>query len=94
MAQVYMTLKYEDYKSLEEQCQAFKQIETAHTSTDGYYHKSFRLALGDLLIEFQGPLVKEPYHEVQCTIYGGQGQGRCTKFLGHTDACFPELQNV
>lgn len=60
MAQVYMSLGYEDYKALEEQCVAFKSLETAHTTTAGFYHKAFRLRLGDLLIEFQGPLVKAP----------------------------------
>lgn len=65
MAQVYMSLKYEDYKRLEEQCVRFKELETSHTTTAGFYHKAFRLELGDLLIEFQGPLVKEPQHVAQ-----------------------------
>lgn len=60
MAQVYMSLKYEDWKELERQCVAFRELETSHTTTAGFYHKAFRLTLGDLLIEFQGPLVKAP----------------------------------
>lgn len=63
MSQLYMSLKYEDYKELERQCLDFKGIETAHTTTAGFYHKAFRLKLGDLLIEFQGPLVKKPQEE-------------------------------
>ena len=58
--QLYMSLSYEDYKRLEEQCLAFKLKETTHTTTAGFYHKAFRLDLNGLLIEFQGPLVKEP----------------------------------
>ena len=64
MAQLYMSLKYEDWKALESQCKGFSEIETSHTTTNGYYHKAFRLTLGDLLIEFQGPLVKKPQEEV------------------------------
>lgn len=60
MSQIYMSLKYEDWKALEEQCKNFSEIETSHTTTAGFYHKAFRLTLGDLLIEFQGPLVKAP----------------------------------
>lgn len=60
MKQLYMSLPYEDWKALEDQCNRFAEIETAHTTTAGFYHKAFRLQLGDLLIEFQGPLVKAP----------------------------------
>lgn len=63
MSQLYMMLKYEDYKKLEDQCKRFSEIETAHTTTNGYYHKAFRLELGELLIEFQGPLVHQPLVE-------------------------------
>ena len=60
MKQIYMSLPYEEYKALEEQCLEFKRRETSHTTTAGFYHKAFRLHLGDMVIEFQGPLVKEP----------------------------------
>ena len=55
--QIYLSLPYEAYKGLERQCLSFKEQETSHTTTAGFYHKAFRLDLGDLLIEFQGPLV-------------------------------------
>jgi hypothetical protein len=53
---MYMHIKYEDYKFLEEQMKAFK--ETTHKTTGGFYHKSIRLNIDDdLTIEFHGPLV-------------------------------------
>lgn len=56
MSVIYMHLKYEDYKTLEEQMKAFK--ETTHKTTGGFYHKSVRLMIdNDLVIEFHGPLV-------------------------------------
>lgn len=56
MSVIYMHLKYEDYKTLEEQMRAFK--ETTHKTTGGFYHKSVRLMIdNDLVIEFHGPLV-------------------------------------
>lgn len=61
MADLYMRLTYDEYKALEEQCRNWDDHETAHTSVDGYYHKAFRLRISDdILIEFQGPMVKEP----------------------------------
>lgn len=61
MPDIYMRLDYEEYKALEEQCRDFDGSETTHTSTEGYYHKAFRLKISnDLLIEFQGPMVMEP----------------------------------
>jgi len=56
MAVIYMHLKYEDYKFLEQQMRAFK--ETEHKSTGGFYHKSIRVDIDDnTIIEFHGPLV-------------------------------------
>lgn len=55
MAIQYMHLSYEQWKSLEAQCKAFK--ETTHKSEGGFYHKSIRLDLGDLIIEYHAPLV-------------------------------------
>jgi hypothetical protein len=52
---LYLHCAYEDYKALEEQMRAFK--ETSHTSTGGFYHKSVRIKLSGLIIEFHGPLV-------------------------------------
>lgn len=57
---LYVRLDYKQYKSLEEQLSRFEELETSHTSVDGFYHKAFRLDLGDVTFEFQGPAVKEP----------------------------------
>lgn len=58
MTTMYMQGSYEDYKFLEKQLEEFKDRETTHTSTGGFYHNSFRLKWGDLTIEFHGPIVK------------------------------------
>jgi len=56
---IYMRLTYDQYKDLEQQLQMYPRLETTHTSTPGpFYHKSFRLHVGDLCIEFHGPIVK------------------------------------
>lgn len=52
---VYMHLDYEDYKSLEAQVLAFK--ETTHRTETGFYHKSLRISLAGMTIEFHGPNV-------------------------------------
>ncbi|MGH7868955.1 MAG: hypothetical protein ACREP9_15295 [Candidatus Dormibacteraceae bacterium] len=58
---LYMRLTYEQYKHLEEQIRRFKELETTHKTVGGGYHKAFRLHVTDtLVIEFMGPLVKEP----------------------------------
>lgn len=61
MNDLYMRLNYEQYKNLEQQLAAFREIETTHRTVDGGYHKAFRLHVTDtLVIEFMGPLVKRP----------------------------------
>jgi len=61
MADLYMSLNYKQYKSLEEQLARFKDIETTHESMDRrFYHKAFRLDLGEITFEFQGPRVMAP----------------------------------
>jgi len=61
---MYMSLDYETYKSIEEQCKAFP--ETVHTSHEGFYHVSFRLKIGaDLIMEFHGPQVKAAEEEAK-----------------------------
>lgn len=56
MTVMYMHLRYEDFKSIEEQMKAFK--ETVHKTTGGFYHKSVRLRIdSNLVIEFHGPPV-------------------------------------
>lgn len=63
MTDMYLRLGYKDYKRLEAQLCDWEQIETSHTSVDGYYHKALRIDLGDLCLEIQGPAVKEPIRE-------------------------------
>lgn len=61
MACIYIQLTYEEYKRLEEAIKVFR--ETLHTSTGGYYHKSWRLPVGDNIFEFHGPIVKAAEEE-------------------------------
>ena len=53
---LYINLAYEEYKAVERQCRAF--VETEHGIGTDYYHKSFRLKIGDMTWEFHGPNVK------------------------------------
>ena len=55
MAVQYMHLTYEQYKSLEQQMRKF--AESTHKTEGGFYHKSIRLEIGDLIVEYHGPLV-------------------------------------
>lgn len=58
---LYTQLTYEQYKDFEEQLSRFAELETTHESgnmDEKYYHKSFRIRIGDLLLEVTGPLVK------------------------------------
>lgn len=55
MSVIYLHVDYEAYKDVEAQMRAF--AETTHTTTGGFYHKSIRLKLGDLVLEIHGPLV-------------------------------------
>lgn len=60
---VYARLDYRQYKHLEDQLSNWRDVETVHTSVDGYYHKALRLDIGDITLEIQGPAVKEPLRE-------------------------------
>lgn len=61
MNDLYMRLTYEQYKNLEKQIKSFNSIESTHKTVDGGYHKAFRLQVTEsLIIEFFGPLIKEP----------------------------------
>lgn len=60
MTDLYVRLDYRQYKHLEDQLERFHELETSHTSVKGYYHKAFRLEVGDVTFEFQGPMVKQP----------------------------------
>ncbi len=52
----YMRLDYRAYKALEDAMREFK--ETTHKGTEGHYHKSIRIPLGEgVEMEFHGPLV-------------------------------------
>ncbi|KKN83872.1 hypothetical protein LCGC14_0295250 [marine sediment metagenome] len=55
---LYARLTHEEYKIFEEQLLQYQKLETAHTSVEGFYHKSFRLRVGDITLEVHGPLVK------------------------------------
>jgi hypothetical protein len=55
---LYARLTYEEYKEFETQLRRYAELETAHTSTEGFYHKSFRLKVGSINLEVHGPLVK------------------------------------
>lgn len=59
MADHYIQLTYDEWKLLEEQCKAFK--ETTHGKGTPYYHKSFRLSVGEAVWEFHAPTVKARY---------------------------------
>ena len=56
MPDIYINLDHADYKRLEADIHDFK--ETVHTSVDGFYHKSIRLNVGEIVFEFHGPAVK------------------------------------
>ena len=62
MADIYTRFSHEEYKAFEEACREFS--ETTHTSVDGYYHKSIRLPVGGLIMEFHGPIVKAAEEEI------------------------------
>lgn len=61
MTDLYMSLGYEEYKRFEQQLEDYRELETVHEAMDRrYYHKSFRLQLGDITFEVHGPSVKAP----------------------------------
>jgi len=61
VADLYMSLDYRQYKALEKQLGRFKELETTHESMDKrFYHRAFRLDLGEIVLEFQGPRVMAP----------------------------------
>ena len=63
----YVHLDYEDFKAFEEQVRAFK--ETTHRTETGFYHKSLRILLSGMTIEFHGPMVGGyGHHEIDVTI--------------------------
>ena len=56
MPDIYVNLTYDEYKTLEQQCRQFN--ETVHGKDTLWYHKSFRLKVGDTVWEFHAPAVK------------------------------------
>lgn len=56
VADIYFNLTYDQYKALEEAMRRFP--ETVHGEGTEYYHKAVRIPVGDLTIEFHGPIVK------------------------------------
>ncbi len=63
MADIYARLTYDEFKELEIACKEFK--ETIHTTVTGYYHKSIRLPIGGMSMEFHGPIVKAAEGELE-----------------------------
>lgn len=59
---VYISLNYEQYKDFEQQLADFKKLETTHTTmgSPAFYHRAFRLRVGSITFEIQGPRVMEP----------------------------------
>ncbi len=57
---LYTQLTHEQYKEFEQQLHDYPQLETTHTSGIGkeFYHKAFRIKIGDLILEVTGPIVK------------------------------------
>ena len=58
---LYTQLNYEQYQDFEEQLKHYSELETTHESGNmdsKFYHKAFRLRIGDLLLEVTGPLVR------------------------------------
>lgn len=70
MADIYMNLNYDDYKSLEEQLRNWAERETAHTTVDGFYHKSLSFRVAGIRFEFHGPNVKaaEPIGPIEVRV--------------------------
>lgn len=60
MTEFYIRLTHKQYKDVEEQLSSFKLLETIHTSVEGFYHKAFRLRVGDVIFELMGPTVPKP----------------------------------
>jgi hypothetical protein len=66
LTDVYISLGHDDYKHFEDQMRRFEELETTHTtSNEGFYHKAFRILVGEITFEIQGPLVKKPPKEVR-----------------------------
>ncbi len=59
-SELYVRLNYTQYKALQAQLQDWDSIESSHTSVEGFYHKAVRLEIGSMILEVQGPTVKEP----------------------------------
>jgi hypothetical protein len=57
-ASIYIQLSHPQYKALEEQLRNWAERETAHTSTEGFYHKSISFVAAGVRWEFHGPIVK------------------------------------
>jgi len=61
MTDIYLQLRYDQYKDFEDQLRRFSELETTHTTdNEGFYHKAFRIRIGDITLEVQGPFVKKP----------------------------------
>jgi predicted secreted hydrolase len=75
MTDVNISLTYDEYKHFEKQLRNYQAHEAAQTTLDGrYYHKYFRLEIGNLRLEVQGPLVRQP--QTPYTVKAKLGEGR------------------
>jgi len=57
MTDIYVRLSYDEYKEFERQLERWKELEHTHYH-GGYYHKSFRIKIGSIMLEVHGPQVK------------------------------------
>ena len=62
---IYVNLKYAEYKALEQQLRDLDRCETSHTSVDGFYHKSISFLVDGVRFEFHGPNVKAAEEEAE-----------------------------
>lgn len=67
MTVMYLHLRYEEYKAVEEQCKKWKETEHRDVG-EMFYHKACRIKVSDgLTIEFHGPLVGGAAHREEAT---------------------------
>lgn len=69
-ASIYTQLSHPQYKSLEDQLRNWAERETAHTSTEGFYHKSISFVVAGVRWEFHGPIVKAQEPMGDTDLYG------------------------
>ncbi len=63
MTDVYIQLTYDEYKDMEKQLLSANNLEQTY-GAPGFYHRAFRLRVGSITFEFQGPSVRTPKRDV------------------------------